>query len=76
MRTSNVGISMGAVVAVIALILAVCFISACLFAWAWNLVVPLLWHAAPHLTWVHAIAIGFVSSAIKGIISVTVNKAK
>ena len=46
MRTSNVGISMGAVVAVIALILAVCFISACLFAWAWNLVVPLLWHAA------------------------------
>jgi hypothetical protein len=73
-RDSELGINLMAVITVIALCTAVCFISACLFAWAWNLVVPLLWHAAPRLTWVHAVAIGFVFSLVRGLVTVNVNK--
>lgn len=25
-------------------------------AWAWNALVPMLWHGAPHITWLHGLA--------------------
>jgi hypothetical protein len=37
------------------------------FATAWNFVVPLFWHAAPHLSWLHGVAIGFVVGILRGI---------
>ena len=73
-------LAVGLIVAFFVLLLwaAFTFIGALLFAWAWNFVVPLFWHTAPHLTWVHALCISFVLGALKGIVqfSTTVNKSK
>ena len=70
----------GAVVGlfVLALWAAFTFVGALFFAWAWNLVMPLLWAAAPHITWLHALAISILLGALKGIVqfSKTVNKRK
>lgn len=45
-----------------------------IFMWAWNLIMPLLWHGAPHITFIQAIAIGIILGLVKGLFSVTVNK--
>lgn len=48
------------------------------FMWAWNLLMPLLWHAAPHLGFWHAYAACILIDTVKGIIqfSNTGNKTK
>lgn len=53
-------------------------LGALFFMWAWNLLMPLLWHSAPHIGFWHAVAAGILIGTIKGIIqfSTTVNKHK
>lgn len=48
--------------------------AALLFMWAWNLLMPLMWAAAPHITLIQAIAAGFLLGVIRGIIQVTVTR--
>jgi hypothetical protein len=76
MRDSELGINLTVIALLLMLTVGIAFVSACVLAWAWNLVVPLLWHAAPHLTWLHTLAIWFVLSLVRGIITVNVHKAK
>jgi hypothetical protein len=40
-------------------------VSALVLMWAWNLVVPLFWPAAPHLTFITALAINTILSLVK-----------
>lgn len=53
MRSSMIA---GAVVAVVAPLVVVVITLA--FAWAWNMVMPLFWHSAPHLSFWQALAFG------------------
>ena len=38
-----------------------------LFALAWNAVVPLFWHAAPHLFWWQGVAVGILLGALSSV---------
>jgi hypothetical protein len=69
-RRSNM--LLGAVTFVIvALMLAGIYaLGAVFIAWAFNCIVPLFWHAAPHLTWVHGIAIEILSTIVRGLVTV------
>lgn len=58
--------------ALIVVVLAVLLISVCLtisgflLMWAWNLVAPVFWPSAPHITFWMAVAINVILSAIGG----------
>jgi len=70
----------GAIVGAIVLLLWAGFtaLGALLFMWAWNLLVPVLWHAAPHLGFWQAVAAGILIGTVKGVIQFTntINKNK
>ena len=65
----------GAVIAILVLILWAAFtaFAGLLFMWAWNFVMPVLWHGAPHITWLQAVAVGFLIGFVKGLFSLTFN---
>lgn len=44
-------------------------LGALIFTWSWNLLLPLLWAAAPKIGFWHAIAAGFLIGAVKSVIS-------
>jgi len=59
---------------IFAVIAAVFAFSGFVFAVAWNFLVPLFWHAAPHLTWLHGVAAGFVLGILRGLVTVSVKR--
>jgi hypothetical protein len=50
------------------------FLIALILAWSWNFVAPAFWAGAPHLTWVHAIAISVLLSFVRGLVADTINR--
>jgi hypothetical protein len=40
-------------------------------AWSWNFVMPLFWAGAPQITWLHALGVTVLLSAIGGIFNRT-----
>lgn len=69
----NENFILGAVIGlIITIIVGLIFVvSGVVTAWAWNLIVPLFWKAAPHLTWLHGIALGLLLGLLKGIVHVS-----
>jgi hypothetical protein len=46
-------------------------VSALVLMWAWNLAVPMFWPAAPHLTFITALAINAILSVVKWTFSIS-----
>ena len=73
-------IVLGVIVALLILLLwaGITALGALFFMWAWNLLMPLIWHAAPHLGFWQAVAAGILIGTVKGVIQFTntINKNK
>jgi len=56
-------------IAIVAFIISYIFVFPLLLCWAWNLVAPVFWVTAPHLSYWQAFAITIIAGFIGGIFS-------
>ncbi len=61
------------VTAILLLFLTATLFGGLLVMWAWNLVAPLLWHAAPILTFWQGVAVAVLLQIIGNLFKITIN---